>query len=1125
MLVACGDDGAPTLQQSETGTVCQPFSTAICACPVATGSQYCLGDGSGYAECQCPVQRFTTRAEEAVVPFSMSAASAESTDGRSLRVPMESGLGAAQSGDILVSFEGAGFLGRVSSMTSVGDGMVVETDPVTLEEAFEELEISIQHDAPIEVWLPEAIRNELAQDPDAMSSKLAGVDLSITGSVTPGISFGEGSRFDIDGPRFDAGMSFGRTGSIDIGLGDVPKYGLRSFKLIVDTGIDVRLETEISLEVDASATLSVELLEAALSAAGFEYLAPVSYPIGGGFEAFFYFYLECGVSVAGQATVQTFVDVSSDMTAGLRYNFDRNPKWRGVGDASINADAGLEDFDWSANGQLLCQIKPEVEVLLFRTAGPFVNAGPYFLTQGQAGRRYRIEIGGGFRGDVGGRINVLQLGTVWEESYELFDLYEEFYSIDFAVCGDGYLQVDEECDEGFLIDSPACNANCGCSDFYKPAPDTIAPNDASGGEWLDYNYEGRFNGCTPSCGDGVVQADRGEACDDGFENNGRGFGSCAADCSRRFCLCGDGVVDDEGGFAFELQNDRGEVLEVVTYDACAEKCEDGNTSSGDGCRADCLGVETCGDYFLDPGEECDLGDANGSGEGWCLADCRIDRGCGDGALSPRPGNAEQCDDGNDDNCDECHNDCTVNVDSCGDGYVCGSETCDSFGVNTTTCDADCSANECGDGFVNIVTESCDDGGDSPLCDSDCSPARCGDGRLNLAAGETCEPGGFFPGAPDPSASCDSDCTAAACGDGVVNEAAGEACDDGDRDNCTPACNDTCTGEWDSPAVCGDGVLECGEVCDDGNTEGCDGCSADCLRAEGVCGDGTTECDEVCDDGNTDPGDGCRADCEGVEECGDGLVDMASGDACDDGDTAVCGGPCLSDCSASRPDTCDGGTIDACEVCEDSDPSNTGVDDGCSASAPNCTACAQCQEDVCGDGITGPTETCDGVSFLDYCAGEGLRVNCTRGSDCTSGACLRGTGVCADAGGQGGSELPCTATDLSLCAPGEVCDSQFIDGECNATCDGLIACGDGVVEGAEACDDGNTLDCDGCTADCSRVDDVCGDGFTDFACGEECEPFCLGGSEDGAACFTAAQRDACPAGGGACNDCTLACLDP
>ena len=46
------------------------------------------------------------------------------------------------------------------------------------------------------------------------------------------------------------------------------------------------------------------------------------------------------------------------------------------------------------------------------------------------------------------------------------------------------------------------------------------------------------------------------------------------------------------------------------------------------------------------------------------------------------------------------------------------------------------------------------------------------------------------------------------------------------------------------------------------------------------------------------------------------------------------------------------------------------------------------------------------------------------------------------------------------------------------------CGDGVEEGNESCDDGNTLPCDGCPADCFD-DSECGDGVVQLEC-EECD---------------------------------------
>ena len=62
--------------------------------------------------------------------------------------------------------------------------------------------------------------------------------------------------------------------------------------------------------------------------------------------------------------------------------------------------------------------------------------------------------------------------------------------------------------------------------------------------------------------------------------------------------------------------------------------------------------------------------------------------------------------------------------------------------------------------------------------------------------------------------------------------------------------------------------------------------------------------------------------------------------------------------------------------------------------------------------------------------------------------------------------------------------QATDVNVSANVPTLASCGDGSVDPGEVCDDNNNNDCDGCTADCTRVDAVCGDGITE--CGEACE---------------------------------------
>jgi cysteine-rich repeat protein len=86
------------------------------------------------------------------------------------------------------------------------------------------------------------------------------------------------------------------------------------------------------------------------------------------------------------------------------------------------------------------------------------------------------------------------------------------------------------------------------------------------------------------------------------------------------------------------------------------------------------------------------------------------------------------------------------------------------------------------------------------------------------------------------------------------------------------CPDDCT------SFCGDGKLQAGEVCDEaGNTATCDG---DCSKPS--CGDGylNTAANEECDDGNPDDTDACRKDCTNAS-CGDGVVQVGVED-CDDG---------------------------------------------------------------------------------------------------------------------------------------------------------------------------------------------------------------------------------------------------
>jgi len=234
---------------------------------------------------------------------------------------------------------------------------------------------------------------------------------------------------------------------------------------------------------------------------------------------------------------------------------------------------------------------------------------------------------------------------------------------------------------------------------------------------------------TTNCGNGVLDANNGEQCDDGNTNSGDGCNKLCQLEANYLCktpgqpctnlaVCGNGVLTSN------------------------ETCDDGNTVSGDGCSADCMTVEDgyqcrvpgkhctplCGDGKLFGSETCDDGNS-ASGDG-CSSTCQIEPG----ADCPTPGqkcNMAVCGNGikeKNELCD-CGTDATKLPSGCkavnglfyGDGNGC-SKTCtkepvcqDSSG-KTQAC-----TSACGDGNLDLPGEECDDGNqlDGDGCSSSC----------------------------------------------------------------------------------------------------------------------------------------------------------------------------------------------------------------------------------------------------------------------------------------------------------------------------------------------------------------------------------------------------------------------
>ncbi|MEM6996328.1 MAG: DUF4215 domain-containing protein [Myxococcota bacterium] len=160
-----------------------------------------------------------------------------------------------------------------------------------------------------------------------------------------------------------------------------------------------------------------------------------------------------------------------------------------------------------------------------------------------------------------------------------------------AVCGNGVVEEGEECDDEDTSPNDGCNETCQIEDGFSCAGE---PSDCA------------------ACGDGFV--DPGEECDAG-ENLGNTTPGCM-DCTvfpgwecfnqPSMCgpLCGDGMWFDT-------------TIPGVTQ-GFAEECDDGNTTPGDGCAANCRIEDDCACEGNPPGIstcECGVGDSTGSDGG------------------------------------------------------------------------------------------------------------------------------------------------------------------------------------------------------------------------------------------------------------------------------------------------------------------------------------------------------------------------------------------------------------------------------------------------------------------------------------------------------------------------------
>jgi cysteine-rich repeat protein len=255
-------------------------------------------------------------------------------------------------------------------------------------------------------------------------------------------------------------------------------------------------------------------------------------------------------------------------------------------------------------------------------------------------------------------------------------------------------------------------------------------------------------------------------------------------------------------------------------------------------------------------------------------------------------------------------------------------------------------------------------------------------------------------------------------------------------------------------VCGDGVIELPETCDDDGAVGGDGCSATCAVESGwtcsglpsgcdeLCGDGQVVGGEPCDDGNPVETDGCTTACVAAPPC-DPTRDPAG------------------DRFAVEP------TTGACYV---------GVDDELTSAAAAAAACvaggghlatitsageqalvAAVANDTQNPWLGAVDDANDTDAVFAWQTGEPWGFTAWAPDQPDDDAGLGGTGECLhvfDGLGRW-NDTNCAATGFVV---GRVCEYA------------AVPCGDGVLHTGEACDDGNRVSFDGCSASC-RIENL------------------------------------------------------
>jgi hypothetical protein len=676
-----------------------------------------------------------------------------------------------------------------------------------------------------------------------------------------------------------------------------------------------------------------------------------------------------------------------------------------------------------------------------------------------------------------------------------------------------------QCDQGC---GAQCTTNSDCNDGNIHTIDTCQDNCMCKHEQQPY------------CGDGLLNASLGEACELPSTTNNINCAQVPTTTCNSTKL---GTRDAYGNCNSECGCTNDPYIYSCVPGSCGAQCttnsdcNDGNVHTTDICQDNCMcrheQLPYCGDGLLNTslGESCELPSTTNNancaqptttcnstklGTRDAFGNCNSACGCANdpfifscvaGQCGAQCSVNSDCDDQNPHTIDTCLGNCMCNhlpLPYCGDGLLTSGETCELPNTsNNTKCVQNtmtCSGAKLGtrDAFGN--------------CDSACGCApdqynfKCVAGSCGAQCAKDADCDDCNPLTTD---TCNMETCGCAhtnlpfCGDNILNVSLGEQCElPGTSDN--PSCPQTnvptCelggrkTGTRDAFGSCDS---ECG-CADDPYTFKCvkNSCGAECSNST------------HCNDGNPKTVDVCMPDCtckhQCVPTCGNGIIDCGNNEQCElpgttnslycSQTTTTCG---ADNKLGTRDSYGDCGSLCGCT----NDPFNYQCVKGqCGA---QCSANSDCD-----DGNSNTVDTCLGNCMCSHtprqgCCGNGI-IDCGTAEQCelpntqNNAYCGQPTSTCQIGGTKTGAR-----DNLGNCGSACTCTYdtytyQCVKDSCGATCASNSDCDDSNPATTDTCN----LETCGCT---HTQNNLCGNGILNE--GESCE---LPNTENNSYCSQSSQ---------------------